>query len=164
MVPTRAGLESKNRSSRLAAPPRTDASPVLTTSMSGVPPIHCVTRTPSVTATTSGMTKSSSSAKAPRTLLHVGLVLVVELLAKTVAELFEQGAGIELRRAETDERRDTVEMSQVRGQCFGDARVLELHRDIRSVMPHGAVHLPDAGRGDRSVVEVIEAVAPIRPE
>ena len=75
---------------------------------------------------------------------------VVELLAHAVAQLVDQALGVETlqdeRGAQSVQRLGVVEVGLDR---VADARVLHLHGHLAPVARDGAVHLADAGRGDR---------------
>lgn len=89
---------------------------------------------------------------------------MVELLDQPGAQLGEQLPGVETGCGGGHDRRELLQHPQVGDERLAGARVLHLHGDRRAVGPGGAVHLPDAGRRDRPVVEVLEHLPPARAE
>jgi hypothetical protein len=92
--------------------------------------------------------------------LRVGLEHVVDLVRQAVAQLGEQRPGVEAGRGQPHQRHEPVEAADVRDQRLRRAGVLHLDRHRGAVLPHRAVHLADARRGHRPVVEGPEQVAP----
>ena len=93
-----------------------------------------------------------------------GLVAVVELLLHALAQLGHQRLDVLARHERLQQPAHARELAKVRPQRLLGARVLDLHRDLAAVLPHRAVHLPDArGRGG-GVVELAEPLGPAAAE
>ena len=78
-------------------------------------------------------------------------------LDQLVDDALHVGAGGEL----LDHADHPLHGLQVGAQRLVGAGVLDLHRDLAPVGPHRLVHLADAGRRDRRVVERGEPLAPL---
>ena len=93
--------------------------------------------------------------------LVVGLQPVVEFhlgaLDQLVDDALHVGAGGEL----LEHADHPLHGLQVGAQRLVGARVLDLDRDLAAVGPHRLVHLADAGRGHRRVVERREPLPPL---
>ena len=93
--------------------------------------------------------------------LVVGLEPVVELHLGALDQLVDHplhiGAGGEL----PEDADHPLHGFQVGAQCLIGAGVLDLDGDHTAVRPHRLVHLPDAGRGHRLVVERHEPITPL---
>ena len=89
-----------------------------------------------------------------------GLVAVVELLLHAVAQLLDQRLDVLARHQRLQQPAHARELAQVRPQRLLGTRVLDLHRDVAAVVPHGPVHLADAGGRGGRLVELAEALGP----
>jgi hypothetical protein len=96
--------------------------------------------------------------------LRVGLEPVVELLDHPCLELGDQRLDVHAREEGGEQAGEAGQLVEVGHQRGRRAGVLDLHRDVAAVPPGRAVHLADAGRGRRLVVEVLEAGPPGAPE
>ena len=74
-------------------------------------------------------------------------------------QLGEQRLDVEAGGDRREQPGQPGQLGEVGHQRRPGARVLQLDRDLAAVGPHRAVHLADAGRGGRGLVEVAEAVA-----
>src|SRR5262249_61036508 len=63
-----------------------------------------------------------------------------------------------------EQPRHAAELVEVAEERAPGARILDLYRYLAAVLPAGAVHLPDRGRGGWLVVELRERLAPVRAE
>ena len=82
------------------------------------------------------------------------LDLVVELLGDALAQLAVERLDVEPRREPLDQRQQQREVAQVGLDRLGDARVLDLDRDLVAVERDRAVDLADRGGGERLLLEV----------
>ncbi|MEZ5239355.1 MAG: hypothetical protein R2716_10565 [Microthrixaceae bacterium] len=80
--------------------------------------------------------------------LVVGLAAVVELLEQALAQLLDDGLGIEAREQQAQHREQQVGVREVRPDRIRHARVLNLDRHLPALRGRGAVDLSDRGRRD----------------
>ncbi len=92
------------------------------------------------------------------------LQLVVELLQQPLAQLDGELLDVEVRLQHFEQRRDPRQLAQVRAQRVARAGVLDLDGHLAPVVPHRPVHLADARRRGRGVVEGREPLAPLGPD
>ena len=89
--------------------------------------------------------------------VHAALVLrldlVVELVGDALAQLGEQRLGVHPRRHPLEQRHEQLHVAQVGLDRLGDARVLDLDRDVVALVRRRAVDLADRRGGDRALVE-----------
>ena len=89
--------------------------------------------------------------------VHAALVLrldlVVELVGDALAQLVEQRLRIHPRRHPLEQRHEELDVAHVGVDRLGDARVLDLHRDVVALVRRRAVDLPDRRGRDRPLVE-----------
>jgi hypothetical protein len=76
-------------------------------------------------------------------LLVAGFPAVVELLGDTCPQLGEQRVHVLLGRADLEHPAQQADVTQVRLDGLGDARILHLDRHRPAVVGDRAVHLPD---------------------
>ena len=88
--------------------------------------------------------------------LVLGLELVVELLFDALGDLAADRLRIHSRGDPLGEAQDQSEVLHVGAHGGGDARVLDLDRDIPAVLEPGPVDLADRGGRDRLLVEALE--------
>lgn len=96
--------------------------------------------------------------------LGLRLQLVVQLLRDPVAQLGDQRLDVHAGNERPEQPGHPAELVEVRQQGVPGAGVLDLHRDLAAVVPHGPVHLPDRGGRRRAVVELGEELAPVLAE
>ena len=84
------------------------------------------------------------------------LELVVELLGDPLADLAADGLDVEAGRKPLDETEDQVQVAKVDLDRFGDARILDLDGDRRSVPGPRPMDLPDRRGRERLALEVGE--------
>ena len=104
---------------------------------------------------------AAEDAREPALVLR--LELVVELVADARADLLGGGLDVEPRRDALHQPQDQPEVLHVGPHGLGDARVLDLDRDVAPVVQPRAVDLADRGRGDRVLVERVERLARAAP-
>ena len=92
------------------------------------------------------------------------LVAVVELLLHALAQLVDQRFDVLTRHQRLQQPAHPRQLPQVRPQRLLRARVLDLDRDLAAVVPHRAVHLPDAGGRGGRVVELAKPLGPAAAE
>ena len=128
---------------------------------SGVPSSHSETITLGALATTRGTTICGvAGVGGGERALRVGLQPVVELLDHPRLELGDQRLDVHAREEGGEQPGEAGELVEVGHQRGRRAGVLDLHRDVAAVAPGRAVHLADAGRGRRLVVELLEPLPP----
>ncbi len=96
--------------------------------------------------------------------LRLGLQPVVQLLRDAVPQLRDQRLDVHARDERTQQPGEPAQLAEVGEQGLTRARVLHLDRHLTAVVPHRPVHLADRGSGGRLVLELLEEVAPVRPE
>ena len=96
--------------------------------------------------------------------LGVGLERVVEFLEHPLLELGEQRLDLQPRRYSGEQPRHPRQLGEVGEQRRAGTWVLQLDGYLAAVGPHRAVHLADAGRGGRDLVEGLEAIRPAAAE
>ena len=100
----------------------------------------------------------------PDAAVRGGLELVVELLGDALAQLVGQRLGVQPGRDAGQQRHQQPEVAQVGVDRLGDARVLDLDRDVDALVRAGAVDLADRGGGHGLRLDVGEHLArPARP-
>ena len=92
--------------------------------------------------------------------LIVGLEPVVQFHLGALDQLVDDALHIGARRELLEHTDHALHRLQVGAQRLVGAGILDLDRDLAAVGPHRLVHLADAGRGDRLVVERREPVPP----
>ncbi len=90
--------------------------------------------------------------------LILSLELVVELLLNPGADLLADRLRVHPRRDPLREPENQAEVLHVGAHGGGDARVLDLDRDLAAVRERRAVDLADRRGRDRLLVEVLEHV------
>ncbi len=88
----------------------------------------------------------------------LGLDLVVELVADPVAQLAGERLDVQAGREALDQREQHLHVAQVGLDRLGDARVLDLDRDLAAVLGRRAVDLADRGRRERLGLELGEGL------
>ena len=96
--------------------------------------------------------------------LRLGLELVVELVDRARLHLLDQGLDVDARHQRRDGAAEPADLAQVGHQRLPGAGVLDLDRDIASVVPAALVHLADARRRGRAAVHPDELVLPVRAQ
>ena len=96
--------------------------------------------------------------------LVLRLELVVELVVDPRADLLGRGLDVEAGRDPLHQPQDDPEVLHVGPDRGGDARVLDLDRDLAAVVQPRAVDLADRGGGDRLGVELGEVLLQRRLE
>jgi len=92
-----------------------------------------------------------------------GLELVVALRRDPLAELREHRLDIEPGHQPAKERGEHAHVAHVRLDRLADAGVLDLHRDLEPIGGSPAVDLPNARRGRRLGVDLLEHPLGILP-
>ena len=120
---------------------------------SGVPSIHSVTSTWSVSVTTAGhVDVGVAGVGRGERLLRLRLQVVVEFLGHPVAQLVEQRLDVEPGHQHAEQPPDPRQLGEVVDQRPPGAGVLDLDGDRPAVLPDRPVHLADGrGRGGRVV-------------
>ncbi len=90
-----------------------------------------------------------------------GFQPVVEFLGHPVAQLGQQGLGVEPGHEHAEQPGDAAQLVEVADECLACARVLDLDGDRAAVLPYAAVYLADGSGCRRLVVELGEAVQPV---
>ncbi len=93
--------------------------------------------------------------------LVLGLQPVVQLHLGALDQLVDHALDVGARRELLEHPDQTLHGLEVGPQRLVGARVLDLDRHLTAVGPHTLVHLADAGRGHRGVVERAEPFAPL---
>ena len=128
---------------------------------SGVPSSHSETITFGALATTRGTTICVVAGVGGGELpLRVGLEPVVQLLDHPGLELGDQRLDVHAGEQRGEQPGEPGELVEVGHQRGAGAGVLDLDRDVATVAPGRPVHLPDAGRRGRGVVELAEPLPP----
>jgi len=81
--------------------------------------------------------------------LVIGLDPVVQLLDEPFPQLRDDGRRVQSGEQHPEHLEQQVGALQVRGDGLVDARVLDLHRDGRTIVGHGPMHLADRRRRQR---------------
>ena len=92
--------------------------------------------------------------------LGAGLVPVVELLPRPEPELAHQRCRHQPGDHRARDPQRDAERAQVREQHGAREGVLDLHRDVATVVPGRAVHLAERRRGDGGRVDLDQRLAP----